>query len=1026
MPDAPLILLLAATAAAVLAAPIAALVALVRAREARDRVRELERRLAQLEGARRLAAAEPGAAERAEPAAQPPPSPIPPREALRPPAPSAATPPARPGATAPAGPVATRPTPPAATRPTHPGTSPLPPLPPRRRLRAAPDSAAPAAPRRAVDWERWIGVRGTVLVAGVALALGGILLFRHAVESGWITPPMRVAGGAAGGLAAVAGALVAERKRLRHVPGALAGAGVATLYTCAWAAHRLYDLVPFGVAFAGMALVTAGCVALAWRLRAQLVAVLGLCGGFLTPLLVGADPDRPLFLFGYLLVLDLGLLAAAARLRWPLLGALGLAATFAWQLQWALSHADAEHAPAVLAMAAVFAGLFAAGARTGEGRVGLATRAGGVALPMLLALHLAARPETGAHLWPEAALVALLAAGAALVARQPGAAWLRTAAAGATVVVPLAWLLRSSPDGAGLAELAGVSVGLALALQGLAKLDRRAGRSAAAPPPDETLAALGLLAVAGAAGAVVAAPPLAGPWPLAGAWTVLALLAARPAGAGASLLARRVVPAVAFLAAGGAVALWARAHAAPAAWALALGGAGEAPSARAGALAALALAMAAAVLADGLARRSRERLALGLPAFALPLLLALPSVEGMARAPEVSFGLTLLLALAASAAGLAGRSGWPALGAGVLCALSQAPGNAELLARAAAPAPWLGLALALATAAAFLAPPLAAPLLDGGGEDAAASRARRLAWRGAALALVAGLPGAQSLWERAGLAPGVAPALLGAAALGASLLARRTGVRASDELRAADAWLQGTGAALVALALPVQVGHDAVPVGAAAIALALALCARRLGHGGLAVTSSACGVAAALATLAGALVGGRFPRSPLPAFDRVGYGTLLPALLVLAGAAVTAPLARAAGRAAVRRLSACAGAGGLLAAFAWINLEIFDHYGDGALVAIDLERLPARDLVMSIAWALYALVLLGAGMASRSSALRWSSLAFLLPALAKVFLYDLGELDGLFRVASLCGLALSLLLVSVLYQRFVFRRGAEA
>ena len=42
--------------------------------------------------------------------------------------------------------------------------------------------------------------------------------------------------------------------------------------------------------------------------------------------------------------------------------------------------------------------------------------------------------------------------------------------------------------------------------------------------------------------------------------------------------------------------------------------------------------------------------------------------------------------------------------------------------------------------------------------------------------------------------------------------------------------------------------------------------------------------------------------------------------------------------------------------------------------------------------------------------------------IAKVFLFDLGKLDGLHRVASLAGLALTLIAVSLLYQRFVFRR----
>jgi uncharacterized membrane protein len=83
---------------------------------------------------------------------------------------------------------------------------------------------------------------------------------------------------------------------------------------------------------------------------------------------------------------------------------------------------------------------------------------------------------------------------------------------------------------------------------------------------------------------------------------------------------------------------------------------------------------------------------------------------------------------------------------------------------------------------------------------------------------------------------------------------------------------------------------------------------------------------------------------------------------------------------------------------------------------------PQQNLTTSIAWALYALGLLGVGMAKSSGALRWLSLGFLLLTIAKVFLYDLGELHDLYRVVSLLGLATSLILVSLGYQRFVFRK----
>jgi uncharacterized membrane protein len=114
--------------------------------------------------------------------------------------------------------------------------------------------------------------------------------------------------------------------------------------------------------------------------------------------------------------------------------------------------------------------------------------------------------------------------------------------------------------------------------------------------------------------------------------------------------------------------------------------------------------------------------------------------------------------------------------------------------------------------------------------------------------------------------------------------------------------------------------------------------------------------------------------------------------------------------------------------FAWINLSILDVYGEPETrLAFGVEHAQARDLVTSLAWAVYALVLLVAGTALHAGPLRWTSLGLLLATLAKVFLFDLGELDGLLRVASLAGLALSLIAVSLFYQRFVFRgRPAEA
>ena len=58
--------------------------------------------------------------------------------------------------------------------------------------------------------------------------------------------------------------------------------------------------------------------------------------------------------------------------------------------------------------------------------------------------------------------------------------------------------------------------------------------------------------------------------------------------------------------------------------------------------------------------------------------------------------------------------------------------------------------------------------------------------------------------------------------------------------------------------------------------------------------------------------------------------------------------------------------------------------------------------------------------ARRSAALRYASLALVMLTVAKLFLFDMSALAGLWRVASFLGLGLSLVGIGWLYQRFVF------
>ncbi len=73
---------------------------------------------------------------------------------------------------------------------------------------------------------------------------------------------------------------------------------------------------------------------------------------------------------------------------------------------------------------------------------------------------------------------------------------------------------------------------------------------------------------------------------------------------------------------------------------------------------------------------------------------------------------------------------------------------------------------------------------------------------------------------------------------------------------------------------------------------------------------------------------------------------------------------------------------------------------------------------LSVAWGLYGTALVVVGIQRRYAPLRYLAIALLLLTVAKVFLIDLSELGGVYRIAGFLGLGVFLLLGSWLYQRY--------
>ncbi len=186
----------------------------------------------------------------------------------------------------------------------------------------------------AINWEKFLGVNLFAWVGGLALFLGAVFFIKYSFDNNLISPQMRIAMGYVLGVGLIVGGLKLSREKLAVTVQTLCATGTVILYANTFAAHSYYHFIEQIPTFAIMALITAAAFILAVRLDARFVAVLGLLGGFLTPLVLSTGVDNPVGLFGYLAILNMGLIAVALRKRWGFLVLLGACATVFMQIGW--------------------------------------------------------------------------------------------------------------------------------------------------------------------------------------------------------------------------------------------------------------------------------------------------------------------------------------------------------------------------------------------------------------------------------------------------------------------------------------------------------------------------------------------------------------------------------------------------------------------------------------------------------------------------------------------------------------------
>ncbi|WP_170416788.1 DUF2339 domain-containing protein [Ruegeria atlantica] len=231
---------------------------------------------------------------------------------------------------------------------------------------SAPEPSKAPAPETARDDRiaalgAWLRENWFYAVSALSLALAGIFLVQYGVESGLLSPTMRVTAALIFGAALIGAGEVIRRKfgddesaATAYLPSVFSGAGLVTLFGGLLAARQLYDLIGPEAALIAMIAVALVGLVLGW-FHGPLLAAVGLIGAFASPFVVGGTSTNPGWLYGYFFVIAvLGLGIDTVR-RWAWISVLTLAGAYSSSLLLVLTApmTEPEYLVGVTALAVV-------------------------------------------------------------------------------------------------------------------------------------------------------------------------------------------------------------------------------------------------------------------------------------------------------------------------------------------------------------------------------------------------------------------------------------------------------------------------------------------------------------------------------------------------------------------------------------------------------------------------------------------------------------------------------------------------
>ncbi|MBF0538242.1 MAG: DUF2339 domain-containing protein [Nitrospirae bacterium] len=218
--------------------------------------------------------------------------------------------------------------------------------PPPEATPKAPPTEPPPQPKRStpefkrpeLDFELKLGQKWLLIIGIVTIVFGVAYFLKYSFDRGWVGPAGRVALSYLWAISFLVGGESFRRKGLDVFGLYVIGGGIAILYFSTFAAFSIYHLFDQVFAFFVMILITAFASICALRYDSKWLAVLGLIGGFLTPMLLSTGQDNQIALMTYMTVLNLALLMVALYKKWDMLNYLGFVLTYILFTAWVMVH----------------------------------------------------------------------------------------------------------------------------------------------------------------------------------------------------------------------------------------------------------------------------------------------------------------------------------------------------------------------------------------------------------------------------------------------------------------------------------------------------------------------------------------------------------------------------------------------------------------------------------------------------------------------------------------------------------------